>query len=198
MDFEISDKIKHHMVNGEELLWSGQPDARKIFTISDIIIIPITAIIFTAVLLTEISFVLDIVINNDSSMISNIVKVFFVLLFLLVSFYITLGRFVYKKYRKKKTLYAVTNKRIIIIKMGVKEEVTYRVINQISTMTISLGKKGIGSIRFNQHSTYYKFYENTGLDVPWLFYGYGGLNFFDIHFAQEVYELISNLRKQSL
>jgi hypothetical protein len=106
-----------------------------------------------------------------------------------------IGRFIYKKYNKKRTTYVVTDKRILIFKAGVPGEVISKNINQITYLSIFVTKKGIGTIRFDEPSTYNKFYANTGLQAPWLFYSGSVSAFYDIADVKNVYQLINDLRK---
>lgn len=119
-----------------------------------------------------------------------------VLPFVIVGFYITIGRFIVKKRNKTHTCYAITNKRIIIYNDYRKKSISEIPLRNLSNVTYESDKNGIGSIHFlsvasSTFSLFNDMYGNTGMDI--LLGGNAPFALYDIHDAEKVYNLISNI-----
>jgi len=95
----------NELFNNEQILWMGQPEASGIFTSEDIFIIH-----FSLVWLL-ISFPITIEAFNTG----ELLFISFSLPFLLIGLYLLFRRIIYRLYLKKKTYYAVTNQRVLIL-----------------------------------------------------------------------------------
>jgi hypothetical protein len=111
-------------------------------------------------------------------------------LFLMIALNMIIGRFFYKIWKKKRTWYAVTNRRILILRDGAfaknVQGVDLRLIPAIHKL---VRKDGVGTLRFgNVLSPVAAMYANTGLDV--FATGPQIPTFHDIADAEEVYRLV--------
>ncbi|MCH8620328.1 hypothetical protein [Undibacterium sp. TS12] len=98
--------VAQYLIDGERLLWSGQPRQGIMFTMSDMVVLPATMLIFDEALsMAEHSWYPG----------GELEFILIALPFLLFSTYMMLGRFVYDAMLRAKTWYAVTDKRIIVI-----------------------------------------------------------------------------------
>jgi len=181
MENRFLDKIQKHMVKEEKLLWSGKPNYRKIFNVRDIFFIPFT-IVFAIFIITNFT-------NKTKGL--NI----FNFVIYLVALYMVIGRFIAKIYYKRKILYAVTDKRILIIIVGKHERIITKYINNLSNIDISTSKNGNGTITFGDASLFNTFYSNTFITPPWNRHNFEDTVFYDISDARKVYELVENLKK---
>jgi hypothetical protein len=107
--YEASGVIAAQLHKGEEVLWSGEPDTRMVFSTGDIALVPASplwaamAVYFSAELLAAASI--------DSTAAPFVL--FFAVPFTLMAFYATVGRFVFRRWVKSRTHYAVTNERVM-------------------------------------------------------------------------------------
>jgi hypothetical protein len=119
--------------------------------------------------------------------------------FVLIGLYFIAGRFFYKAHRKRRTIYAVTDRRVMTVVergRGATIEATYlRAIPNIST---SMQSDGRGSIEFGISSRFGQWYANTGME----FFARGrsaattGVAFYDIDDPRGVADLVECLRQR--
>lgn len=129
------DFANQYLVGDEFILWRGQPERGSLLTKMDIFLIPFS--IFWA------SFVLMAVISVLSE--GDPFTLLFLVPFVCVGFYITVGRFIHASARRKQTRYVITNKKIIR-KIGHKTDVLDG--QNLPVMHIEFGKNGNGTICF--------------------------------------------------
>ena len=112
--------------------------------------------------------------------------------------YFLFGRFIYKRRKKRRTRYAVTNKRILIMSDGAAGPLDTLGIDEVTNIEMSLRPDGIGTLRFGPPHRRGFSYQNTGLDGFDTLFEEKVPSFFDIHNAEEVYELLASLRRRTL
>ena len=100
------------LLDGEEILWSGQPRADKILSPSDFFAIPFS-LLWGGFAIFWFASVIGIGTRSHSGI--PFAFPLFGSVFVLVGLYMIFGRFIFKYYSKKATYYALTNKRILII-----------------------------------------------------------------------------------
>jgi hypothetical protein len=162
-------QISPYLAPGERLLWAGRPDPGVRFAPVDALLVPFSvmwggfAIFWEAAVLTEGG------------------PPFFVLWgvpFVLVGLYFVFGRFVYKRWRKRRTAYGITNTRAIVA-IGNSRMIDSPVTGVPTStkrsrdgrhVSITFGSKGAWS-----HGGYYA---NTGMDI--LNMGDSSVGFFDV------------------
>ncbi len=98
-------QLARYLRAGESLLWSGRPDPGVRFTPSDAFMVPFS-----------IAWGGFAVIWEASAIASGAAPLFtlFGLPFVAVGFYITFGRFIYKRRQKLRTAYGVTTERVLV------------------------------------------------------------------------------------
>lgn len=143
MDYNEYGYSKDYMVDDEYILWRGKPAGGSIFTSQDILMIPFSILwcgfaVFWVV----------------SAFMSGAPAIFccFGLPFVAVGMYLVFGRFIHTAYMRKRTLYVITNKKIIR-KRGAKVDILH--LNNLPSMTLTAHKNGNGTIRFGQTYSYY-------------------------------------------
>ncbi len=159
MEYELNTHLKEELSADEQLLWHAQPNPNILFTPLDFFLVPFS-LFWTS---TVVYF-----------FVSSLLKGFsffalpFLSFFLLMGFYITIGRFLNKRSLKKKTLYALTNKRVIEISIGRlirKKSLSY---SQIKNINCNIRRNKNGSITFGNGSLskmFTGFYANSGMDI---------------------------------
>ena len=97
-------RLQPHLVQGEHVLWAGNPDPKVWLTRMDLLYVPFSLIfcgflVFMLVLAAQ---------SHDPAATA------FVALIALPGLWLLFGRFVYKRYRKTRTAYGITSERAII------------------------------------------------------------------------------------
>lgn len=113
------DAFQPDLVRGESIEWSGQPNASVIFHQEDRRIIPFTLLwggfaIFWFLAASGFVEIFD----SPTSPVTHIFYMVCGMLFVLVGQYAIWGRFVYTRWKKKRTYYALTNRRALIVIHG--------------------------------------------------------------------------------
>jgi len=139
-DFTLNSELKKELLPDEKLLWAGTPKKGILFRSSDAFVIPFSIFWFGFAIFWE------------SSVVSGEAPFFFMLWgipFLAMGLYITVGRFFYDKFNRDKTVYAVTDKRVII-KSGVfKKNVQSFNIKILFNLSINEKSDGSGTIKLD-------------------------------------------------
>lgn len=142
-NLEAEKELKHELLEGEKLLWTGRPQKGIKFTLRDIFFIPFSIAWFGGALLWE--FVVAVGFRFPTNMIIGAIGIPFVLLGL----YITMGRFIYDSRRRANTFYGITQERVII-KSGVfKRAVEFFPIEMLVNMSLKEKADGRGTIRLD-------------------------------------------------
>jgi hypothetical protein len=103
---ELMGQVREHLRDDEQLLWHGAPDASVWFTAEDVFLIPFSILWCVFAIFWE------------SSVIGGSAPFFFRLWgipFVALGLYFVVGRFFYKSYRKRRTVYAITTRRAMVL-----------------------------------------------------------------------------------
>ena len=126
---------------GEQILWKGTPGKGHLFLPSDIFMIPFSIFWCGFAFFWEFGVISS----------GNPVFAFFGLPMIAVGFYITIGRFIWKVYIRKRTVYVITNKKIIR-KQGTRLDTLEK--SGILSTDVQLYADGNGTIIFNSNHYY--------------------------------------------
>jgi hypothetical protein len=179
-----SDVVRRQLSPGEHVEWVGAPDPTKRFTKADLFLVPFSLMWGGFALVWE-----ALAIGGGA---------FFALFgipFVALGLYLIFGRFIYKANRKRRTTYAVTDRRVLEIVRGLQggESVNAMYLRSIPSISTSANSDGYGSVEFGLSSSRYARYANTGLE----FFGRGmasGVSFYDIPDPRSVADLVEHLR----
>ena len=167
--------FQNEMLKDEKILWSGQPKQGFFLTGRDIF-----ASLFGLIFLG-----LGSLMEYSAIQSFDIFLMIFSLPFILFGLYMILGSIIYKNYQTKRTYYAVTNQRIIILTNSFNKKVESKVISQIPVLNKTVKTDGSGTIQF----------DNTGYMGNGRYsYRIEALNFDNIKDVDTVYRMISDLR----
>lgn len=131
----FGDALRGILLEGEEVLWSKRPAAGKLFHSRDLFLVPFSLLWTAFVVKWELTA-------------ARTGELFFILWglpFIGMGLYLLAGRFLLQYMWKKKTIYAVTTKRVIRIRGKHTDFLAY---SQIPSVTKSVGSGGFGSIFF--------------------------------------------------
>ena len=191
-------RLQSELLGGERLLWTGQPDPRVIFERVDIFLVPFSLLWGGFALAWE-AGVLGLGVFGEGH--RSAVPWFFVLWgipFVLVGLYFIAGRFFYKAWRKRRTYYALTNKRALVLLEGRGHTLRACFLSAVPTINKSVRPSGVGTITFG-NTSWASMYDNTGMD----FFGAMGalgadstVRFNDVRDADRVYGLAMAARKE--
>ncbi len=145
---EVYQLYKIYMASDEYVMWQGKPEKGHLLTPEDVFIIPFsifwcgTAFSFLAVAIAE------------------LVLPFFAvaLFFSVIGAYISVGRFIHKAYRRNRTRYVVTNKKVFSC---YKDRVSVLNRHSIAEMHLKTYKDGKGNIVFEDNIPFIK--KNSGI-----------------------------------
>ena len=198
MNLSITE-LQADLLKEEQIMWTGQPDPNVIFSTSDIFLVPFSLLWGGAAIFFEIIASIGIV-NGRINQPSGGPPGWFFLLwgipFVTVGLYIIFGRFIYKAWRKRRTYYAITNKRVLVLTKGFGRDLQAAFINTLPAVNKSIRSNGIGTLKFGNSSPMVSMYANSGMDFFGGFYGKDVPTFYDISEANKVYDLVTDLRQK--
>ena len=142
--------LKSHLSSGEKLLWSGRPRPGIIFQPSDFFMIPFSLLWGGFAIVWEV-MVLDAVIGTNSDESSLAIRMIFPLFgmpFVIIGIYLIFGRFWVDKRQREKTVYGVTNQRILILSGILSPSLKSLNLRSLSDITLSEKTNGFGAITF--------------------------------------------------
>jgi uncharacterized membrane protein len=183
------DTVERHLSSGERIEWVGRPDPAKHFTRGDVFLVPFSVMWGGFAIFWE------------SSAIAGGGGPFFALWgipFVAIGLYFMVGRFIYKAHRKRRTIYAVTNRRVMtIVKGRHAESVDATYLGSIPSISTSAVSNGSGSVEFGLSSPMAGWYGNSGVE----FFARGqmagsGVSFYDIEDPRGVADLVERLRDE--
>ena len=189
MDPYLQAELQPELQPDEQLLWAGQPNPNKVFTAFDIFLIPFSllwggfAIFWEALALTNVMRY-----GGPADFFP-----LFGLPFLALGIYLMFGRFLVKRYVKRNTIYAVTDRRVITITKAFRRSVRSLSLKRLPGLEVSTGSGRGGSVTFGHWSGLAGLYANTGME--WMAWGMGQrpMAFYDLDDARTVYELVDRL-----
>ncbi len=190
----MDDVITEELLEGEKIIWKGKPNSKVLFTSSDIFLVPFSLLWGGFAIFGE-SMVLGVGLFSDKAPAVAIIPfALFGIPFVLAGLYLIFGRFIYKKKKKERTIYAVTNKRILAITNMFGKNIQAEYIDKIPSINISEKNDGNGTIKLGNSHFATGMYENTGMDFLSGFYGKNPLALYDIDDVKKVYNQLNILR----
>jgi len=198
-------QIRQELTPGETILWAGRPSLRPVFIRNEqpeVLLVGYFAGIFG--LLWEGLAIWHFV--SFPTELGSIAMVVSGLFFAVVSQYYAWGRFVSATRKKKRTYYAVTNRRVIAVEKGSKRKVAAAEIGSIQTLLKEKRLGDIGTLRFaprpelNARTLAEMFSYEHGLERMEAWHPMSlrkGPVFVDIERVESVYQLVSAIQTRS-
>jgi hypothetical protein len=182
-----SDVLEPHLVHDERVLWVGRPDASRYLTKSDVFAVPFSLMWGAFAIFWEISAI------------ASGAPFFFYLWgvpFVAIGLYMIVGRFFYRTRVKRRTWYAVTNRRVLKIeRRSSGDAVEAMFLDAVPSLNREVRSDGSGTIVFGNAPRWQAAIGNSGL--PGFFQGNAQppFAFYDIPDAAHVAELVTQLRQ---
>jgi hypothetical protein len=185
VDPDIEGKFQRELTMGERILWTGRPNPSRLFTRSDLFLVPFTLLWawFSIGFFTQ---------ELDRSPADPVTRVI-APLFAVVGLYALVGRFLFLRYRKRRTCYAVTGRRVLVLTETLRRSLLATRIRQIPAIQKTIRSDGSGSLRFGAGNPYAEMWKDTGLEFFGAAYGSPAPTFVDIPDVEEVYRLVTKL-----
>ena len=117
----------------------------------------------------------------------------FGLFFAAAGAYLIFGRFLLKRYTRRRTWYGVTNRRVILVSTAFGRRVRSLSLKRLPGLELSTGRGRRGTVTFGHWSGMAGMYANTGLDFMTRSWGFRPMAFYDLDDARSVYELVDRL-----
>jgi hypothetical protein len=175
-------QLQRFLQPGEKILWTGRPDPSRLVSRTDAFLIPFSFMWGGFAIVWE------------GSVLLTSAPIFFWLWgipFVVIGQYLIWGRFLYKRWDRRRTVYALTNQRALILRGGSIQSVF---LNQLPAINQSVRADGSGSIEFGSSPGWNGrgYWANTGMDFfsP----GNGVPAFYDIPEVAKVYRLVNEQR----
>src|SRR5215475_1038373 len=117
IDARTAEKIQPYLLSGENIYWAGMPDPKVIFHSDDWSAIPFS-LLWTGFFVFWEGDALRLWHFTKSADHPDAFMVLWGIPFLIVGNYLVWGRFVFDAWIKRRTYYAVTNRRVFILQEG--------------------------------------------------------------------------------
>ena len=184
--------VQPELMSGESILWAGQPQGSVIFHKEDSFLIPFSLLWGGFAIFWEAS-VAGLSRNHSNSPAS--LFILWGVPFVVIGQYLIWGRFVYAGWLKRRTYYAVTNRRVLVIQNGLKRQIAAAYIDSLPSLIKAGGSSGIGILRFGPSQSMW--FNNRGWGVWNALSVADQPTFIDINDVDTVYRLVSDLRERS-
>jgi len=186
--------IQPELLLGESVLWTGQPSPAKIFHKEDALLIPFSLLWGGFAIFWE-AGVSGFWTSGSRMNEPWTFGMIWGIPFVLVGQYLIWGRFIYAAWKKKRTYYAVTNRRVLAIQDGTTRRAASAYIDTLPTLTKEGTSGGIGTLRFAQADPLWPRGRGWGV---WDSMSVGDTPvFIDIQDVDSVYRLVLDLREKS-
>jgi len=185
----LNEQFQNDLAPGEAVLWTGQPNRGVIFHSQDRYLIPFSFMWGGFAIFWELSVLGYWDVPHRAG--ANPINWFMILWgipFVLLGQHFIWGRFVLDLWRKKKTFYAVTDKRLLILEEFRSRKLTAVRLTENAILDKSTRQDGIGTLRFGMPQATSSRYNWQGFD----FDSDRRPSFRDIEDVERVYSLISN------
>jgi hypothetical protein len=178
------------LLRDEEILWYGKPDPQALFSRADFALIPFS-ILWAGFAFVACGVLLAIAILDSPVALLGVIIAGPMAL---MGFYITIGRFLYKKWWKRRTHYAVTSQRLLSLTFSFGRQLDAAFIDRLTGVTRDIARDGRGTLWFGNAGWWDVLLGSNAVDML-LPLSRVAVVFYDIAEAQRVYELANQLRR---
>ncbi|HCS40699.1 MAG: hypothetical protein ACYDH2_03290 [Anaerolineaceae bacterium] len=151
MDEDIANQFGDELNAGESIEWCGKPNQEIFFEKEDIVTL-LPNLVFSSLIV----FILSKFFLNTISFLGIVVFILLTTLFTFNAITMLAGKLIIGPWRHRKTVYAVTNQRIIIISGIENRNIKSIRLTGLKEINVSYRKNGKGIIRFG-----------NAIETPW-------------------------------
>jgi hypothetical protein len=195
---EVLAQVQPELLSGESLLWSGQPLTKVLFHQRDLFAIPFSLLWGGFAVFWEWGVTGRLGGSGRSHSAPALFELWGIP-FVVMGQYLIWGRFLYTAWRKGRTYYAVTNRRVIVISQGFSTKLIDGYLRNLNSVSLTMRSNGIGTIEFGPTAlalsnwTFGQRSRSNQIDID-----LSSLAFFDIPDARPVYQIIQSQREQTM
>jgi hypothetical protein len=194
MDSDSIAAVQPELVSGEQIVWAYRPRPGIVFHKQDIYLIPFSLFWGGFAIFWEAS-----VSGHGMFGGKGAAPGFFFQLwgipFVLIGQYLIWGRFLFDAWLKRRTYYAVTNRRVIVVQNGLQHKIASSYLDSLPTVTKEAGSNGAGLLRFSPAQP---LWSNRRGWSAWNSMSVGDVpTFVDVEDVDSVYRLVSDLREKA-
>lgn len=187
--------IQPGLFAGESICWAGQPNTGVIFHKDDVWMIPLALGWSVTPIIGEAAVIGALWSGHWSP--TEICVSLFCTPFAIYAQYLIWGRFLYAAWKKKRTFYAVTSRRVIVVQDGWRRRSAVVDLNTLPSLILENGPNGTGTVRFAKWQT-----EHQGCQLlGWTRFDLMAIGnvptLVDVDNADFVYRLVSDLQKKA-
>lgn len=142
----VAAAIQSLLEPGEEILWSGRPQQGLILRPSDGLAIPFSLVWCGFAIFWESQ-----VIEHGAPDFFDIWGIPFVL----IGLYLVFGRFFYDAFQRRRTYYAITNQRVVIVTRAFSNNIRTLALEGLTDINLSVKTNGRGTLRFGRDASAY-------------------------------------------
>lgn len=187
--------IQPELTSGESILWAGQPNSRIIFHKEDLFTIPFSLMWGGFAIFWE-AGVAGLWGSTTHSGNRWIFGMIWGIPFVIIGQYLIWGRFFYTAWKKKRTHYAVTSRRVMVVQNGWRTQMASAYIDSLPTLIKEGGSAGPGTLQFSMTNAPTYGYHRSA--ATWDSMAIGAVpKFVDIDDPDTVYRLVSDLREKA-
>lgn len=137
--------LQRELMAGESILWSGKPEPKVIFHATDLYVIPFSLLwggfsIFWELGVSGYGFMGD---KHPASF-----MIFWGIPFVIVGQYLIWGRFFYAAWKKRRIIYAVTTRRVLVLVRPPQARTISSYLDSLPSLEKSVRADGIGTLSF--------------------------------------------------
>jgi hypothetical protein len=185
--------IQPELTSGESVVWTGQPSGAVVFHKEDAFLVPFSLLWGGFAIFWELG-VAGFWGSGSRSGNPWLFGMLWGVPFVLIGQYMIWGRFLCTAWKKKRTHYAITNRRVIVVQDGWKRQMASAYLDSLPTL-IKDGSNGIGTLRFAQAESMWSGRRGWG---AWDGLAVGNVpTFVDVDDVDYVYRLVSDLREKA-
>jgi hypothetical protein len=177
---ELHAVLRPYLLRGERLVWAGRPKRGLVFQAGDLIAVPFS-LVWTAVAAS--------IALADRPWLRDPLSLAFSILFAASAIYMTVGRFVQDAWLRSRLFYAVTNRRVLMLRAGPFSRLRALELRYLPVLDLSERGSGRGTILFDTPPAG-EFWEGK-IHLEWAPAASKLPRFLDIESARDVYELIA-------
>ena len=187
--------VQPELTSGETVLWSGRPNPGVIFHHQDLYLIPFSLLWGGFAIFWEAS-----VTGMTGFSRPNAAPGFFPVWgipFVVVGQYMIWGRFIYGAWLARRTFYAITNRRVVVVQNGWRRQIGSAFIDSLQTILKDGNARGVGTLRFTPDVSLWNNSRRQGFSswIP-VAISNGVPVFLDIDDVDSVYRLLSDQREK--
>ncbi len=184
--------VQPELLSDETVLWEGRPDASVVFHREDILLIPFSLLWGGFAIFWEATAI------GMHSRVVHPAPWFFVLWgipFVIIGQYIIWGRFLVTAWKKRRTFYALTDRRVLVVQNGWSRKTSSAYLEDLPTLVKDGASENIGTLHFAPVASAW-----SGRGAGWG--AWDGMSiedvpvFRDIRQVDELYQLIAIRREQ--